>query len=132
IPRERIIGSSVALVYEDKGATAEIVHENGLDLFDDGPQKPVRIWSRVGLRPILAAGNSNGDLQMLRFCAHPSRPSLSLLVDHDDNQREYAYRAGAEDVMKRAGALKWTVISMKKDWNVVFAKSTDRMKHKAA
>ncbi len=33
----------------------------------DGPAKPVRIWSRVGRRPILAAGNSNGDIPMLRF-----------------------------------------------------------------
>ena len=38
-----------------------------LDFFDDGPEKPVRIWSRTGRRPLLAAGNSNGDVPMLRL-----------------------------------------------------------------
>jgi uncharacterized protein (TIGR03382 family) len=34
---------------------------------DDGPAKPVRIWSRIGRRPLLAFGNSNGDIPMLAF-----------------------------------------------------------------
>ena len=37
------------------------------EFFDDGPIKPVRIWGRTGRRPILAAGNSNGDIQMLQY-----------------------------------------------------------------
>ena len=44
------------------------------DVFDDGPVKPVRIWSRIGRRPILAAGNSNGDIPMLQYAARSSRP----------------------------------------------------------
>ena len=32
------------------------------DYFNDGPTKPLRIWSRIGRRPVLAAGNSNGDI----------------------------------------------------------------------
>ena len=38
-----------------------------MEFFDDGPTKPTRIWSRIGRRPILAGGNSNGDIPMLRF-----------------------------------------------------------------
>ncbi len=126
IPAERVIGSSVALGYRDDGDTAVIVHNPELDIFDDGPAKPVRIWSRVGRRPILAAGNSNGDIPMLHFCTHPSRPSLKLLLDHDDEQREYAYRAGAEESLDRAQRQGWTLVSMKNDWTTMFVAETER------
>ena len=73
------------------------------DVLDDGPEKPVRIWSRIGRRPILAAGNSNGDIPMLDFTQHEDKPSLRLLVLHDDDEREFAYTAGAEKALDRAG-----------------------------
>jgi hypothetical protein len=120
IPPDRVIGSTAALSYEDREAFATIVHDPALDVLDDGPEKPVRIWSRVGRRPILAGGNSNGDIPMLRFCAHPSRPSLALLLDHDDAEREFAYRAGAEQALERARRDGWTVVSMKNDWKTMF------------
>lgn len=121
IPCDRVIGSSVALEYRDTGDFAEIIHTPKLDLFDDGEAKPVRIWSRIGRRPILAAGNSNGDVPMLRFCQHPDRPSLSLLIDHDDDQREFLYREGAEAALREARFFGWTVVSVQNDWDVVFA-----------
>jgi phosphoglycolate phosphatase-like HAD superfamily hydrolase len=121
IPPECIIGSTVALEYRDTGSTAEIIHKPEADIFDDGPEKPVRIWSRIGQRPIFAAGNSNGDIQMLRFCAHPSRASMSLLVDHDDDEREFAYQTGAEKSFEVSRQHAWTVASIKSDWNIIFA-----------
>jgi hypothetical protein len=90
------------------------------DYFDDGPVKPVRIWSRVGRRPILAGGNSNGDLPMLRFAGGPARPGLRLLVLHDDPEREFDYVAGAEQALDEARAQGWTVVSVKHDWATVF------------
>jgi hypothetical protein len=68
----------------------------------------------------VAVGNSNGDIPMLRCAAHPSRPSLSLLVRHDDGDREFAYDAGAETSLEQAKSLGWTVVSMKNDWTTVF------------
>jgi phosphoglycolate phosphatase-like HAD superfamily hydrolase len=120
IPPERVIGSSVTLAYRFEANVAQIFHRPGLDLFDDGEQKPVRIWSRVGRRPIFAAGNSNGDIAMLRFCEQPSRPFFCLLLDHDDEKREYAYREGAEQALEIARKEGWSVASIKDDWNTVF------------
>ncbi len=120
VPPERVIGSSVALEFRDQLGVASIVHKSALELLDDGPAKPVRIWSRLGRRPILAAGNSNGDMPMLQFCSHPERPSLGLLLDHDDGEREYAYEAGAEESLRRARRDRWTIVSMKNDWKTVF------------
>jgi phosphoglycolate phosphatase-like HAD superfamily hydrolase len=56
IPPERVIGSTVALAYRDDGDVGNVIHKAELDIFDDGPAKPVRIWSRIGRRPIFAAG----------------------------------------------------------------------------
>ena len=77
----------------------------------------MRIWSRIGKRPVFAAGNSNGDIEML----HYAHPGLRLLVDHDDPEREFGYTAGAEKALEAAGAHGWTVISVKDDWKTVFA-----------
>jgi hypothetical protein len=83
----------------------------------------VRIWSRVGRRPILAGGNANGDIPMLHFARHPSRPSLSLLVRHDDAEREFAYQEGAEAALERAARDGWVVVSVRDDWARVFAEA---------
>jgi phosphoserine phosphatase len=121
IPSERVIGSSNGLRYLDDEHGGTVTYAAEPDVFDDGPIKPVRIWSRVGRRPILAAGNSNGDVPMLRYAGGRSRAALRLLVLHDDDEREYAYTAGAEDSLQRAKEEDWTVISVKNDWATVFA-----------
>ena len=66
IPPERVIGSALGLTYRDRRRAHELLYKAAMDFFDDGPEKPVRIWSRIGRRPILSVGNSNGDLPMLR------------------------------------------------------------------
>ena len=121
IPSERVIGSSNALRFVADDTGTSIVYQGQPDIFDDGDAKPVRIWSRIGRRPIVAVGNSNGDVPMLRFAAHPSRPSLSILVNHDDADREFAYQTGAEQALETAATSDWTVVSMKDDWTAVFA-----------
>ena len=120
VPRERVVGSSTSLAYEPDEGGGRIVRKPELDVLDDGPAKPVRIWSRVGRRPILAAGNSNGDLPMLRFAEQPGRPSLRLLVLHDDPEREFDYTAGAEQALEQARTNGWTVVSVKDHWITVF------------
>jgi hypothetical protein len=76
IPAERIIGSSTHLRYQDDETGGTIVYEATMDVFDDGPMKPVRIWSRIGRQPILAGGNSNGDIPMLQYTGGP-RPACA-------------------------------------------------------
>lgn len=122
IPPQRVIGSSNGLRFEDdERGKGEVFYVEQPDVFDDGPAKPVRIWSRVGRRPIIAVGNSNGDIPMLRFCSDAAHPSLRLLIDHDDESREFAYQAGAEDLLECARKAEWTVVSVKHDWKTVFA-----------
>jgi phosphoserine phosphatase len=120
IPRERVIGSASTLAYAADGRGGTITHKAEADYLDDGPEKPVRIWSRTGRRPLLAAGNSNGDVPMLQFTKHDDKPSLRLLILHDDGDREFDYTSGAEQALEQASSDDWTVVSIKHDWATVF------------
>lgn len=119
LPPERIIGSSNELRYVSDG-DGSIVYAAAPDMFDDGPAKPIRIWSRLGRRPLIAGGNSNGDIPMLEFAGTTARPPLRLLVLHDDPDREVAYVTGAEQALDRAKREAWTVVSMRDDWGTIF------------
>ena len=113
IPRERVVGSGFGTEYDD----GRIVYTSKLDSFDDGPQKPLHIWARTGRRPAIAVGNSNGDLEMLRFAGGDGRPALRLVLRHDDAEREVDDQGGADHVLG-AG---FTEISVRDDWATVFA-----------
>ena len=120
IPRERVIGSTVAYHCVETDDGIQIVQQPELDVIDDGPGKPLQIWSVTGRYPILAAGNANGDIQMLKMAQSSRRKHLNLLVHHDDDVREYAYTRGAEQALELASKHSWQVISMKSDWHEVF------------
>jgi hypothetical protein len=61
---------------------------------------------------------------MLDFAQRPDRPSLRLLVLHDDAEREFAYTSGAEKALAEASKGGWTVVSMKNDFATVFASTS--------
>ncbi|MGZ6589544.1 MAG: HAD family hydrolase [Solirubrobacteraceae bacterium] len=120
ISRERVVGSSTTLAYTSDERGGTITHTSTPDYLNDGPEKPIRIWGRTGRRPLLAAGNSNGDIPMLDFAQHEDKPFLRLLVLHDDAEREFAYTDGAEQALEQAGPAGWTTVSVRDDWVTVF------------
>lgn len=120
IPPQRVVGTTVALAYREEEGIGKLFHTEKLEVFDDGPNKVVRIWSRIGARPIFAAGNSNGDIQMLQFATQGPDTSLALLVTHDDDQRDIAYTAGAEKAVAAARERGWSLVSIRDDWANVF------------
>ena len=119
IPPERVIGSSLGLEYD--ATDGHVRYGTAVAFLDDALEKPVRIWSRIGRRPILAAGNSNGDVPMLRYVqGHPR--SLSLLIHHDDDtgRGDPPYDKGAEVALQAASEQDFTVVSVKRDWGAIF------------
>jgi phosphoserine phosphatase len=111
IPRERVIGSATTLEYRD----GELYRTAGVEQpIDDGPGKPVHIWTRTGRKPLLAGGNADGDVAMLETAR------FALLLHHDDAEREFAYDDGAERALAEAAEKSWTVVSMKDDFTTVF------------
>jgi len=111
LPPERVIGSATKIEYRD----GDLYRASGVEQpIDDGPGKPVHIWTRTGRKPLLAGGNADGDVAMLETAR------FALLVHHDDAEREFAYDEGAERALAAANAHGWTVISMKEDFKTVF------------
>jgi len=125
IPPEQVIGSSQVVRYELRDGQPTLIRLPKIDFVDDGPGKPVGIYRNIGRKPILAFGNSDGDLQMLQYTASSSGPHLALLVHHDDAAREFAYdrqsKVGKLDkAWDEAVADGWTVVSMKDDWQTIY------------
>jgi phosphoglycolate phosphatase-like HAD superfamily hydrolase len=125
IPPEQVIGSSIKAGYELRNGKPVIVKLPELDFIDDKAGKPVGIHQHIGRRPVFAAGNSDGDFQMLEWTTAGAGARFGLLVHHDDAEREWAYDrqshvgrlARGLDEGPRRG---WTIVSMKNDWNRVF------------
>ncbi|MBY4947988.1 haloacid dehalogenase-like hydrolase [Cupriavidus respiraculi] len=125
IPPEQVIGSSQGIRYAVRDGKPVLMREPKVDFIDDGPGKPVGIYRHIGRRPILAVGNSDGDLQMLEYTTGGTGPRLGVLVHHDDAEREFAYdRQSAvgklDKALDAARAKGWTVISMKRDWSRIY------------
>ena len=117
----RLVSHSRSLILRTATLAALCVFQQAeLDVIDDGPGKPIQIWNVIGRRPILAAGNSNGDLPMLAFAGGASLPALRLLVVHDDADREFEYVAGAEKIISAVQTHGWTAVSIQRDWQKVF------------
>lgn len=125
IPPEQVLGSSGDLEFSMRNGEPTLFKTAGIDFVDDGADKPVGIYRFIGRRPLLAFGNSDGDLQMLQYTAPGDRNALGGIVHHTDAEREDAYDAdshvgrlvvGLEEAPERG----WVVVNMKDDWNKIF------------
>ncbi len=125
LPPYRVIGSVGETEFRLGPAGPELVKGDVVQVINDGPQKPSSIHRHVGQRPIVAAGNTDGDLAMLQWAAGGPGRTLQLVVHHTDGDREYAYDrdpilgSGTDGVRAAAADQKWTVIDMAVDWSVV-------------
>jgi len=125
IPPEQVIGSSGRTKYEILDGKPAIVRLPEINFVDDKAGKPVGIQMRLGRRPVMAIGNSDGDFQMLEWTTSGSGARFGMIVHHDDAGREWAYDRQAatgrlDRALTEAPTRGWIVVSMKDDWRVVF------------
>ena len=123
-----IIGSAVEVSFERRDGRVVLARTAAIaGSPNEGPPKVVNIHAHIGRRPIVAVGNSAGDREMLEFAHTGAHPSLCVVVNHDDAEREYAYSGealtnpDAEPILTTARRFGWTVVSMRDDWSRVFA-----------
>jgi phosphoglycolate phosphatase-like HAD superfamily hydrolase len=125
IPPEQVVGSSGVVRFELRDGKPTLIKLSKVDFIDDGPGKPVGINRFIGRRPLMAFGNSDGDLQMLQWTTAGAGPRFGLVVHHTDAEREYAYdrdsNVGRLDKAWDEAELRgWTVVDMKNDWRMIF------------
>jgi uncharacterized lipoprotein YbaY/phosphoglycolate phosphatase-like HAD superfamily hydrolase len=130
IPPEQVVGSSVAAKFEMRDGVPTIIKQPQDMFVDDKEGKPVGIYQHIGRRPIFAAGNSDGDLQMLQYTttardSGDNTPRFGLIVHHTDADREWAYDREShigklDKALDEAASRGWTVVSMKDDWKTIF------------
>jgi phosphoserine phosphatase len=132
VPIEQVVGTAGGTKYGyGKDGKPFLTKEPKLLLNDNNAGKPEGIHLMIGRRPRAAFGNSTGDRQMLEYTKAGAGARLSMILLHDDAQREYAYgpaeglpgtKVGTftqalYDEAKKDG---WLVVSMKNDWKRIF------------
>jgi phosphoglycolate phosphatase-like HAD superfamily hydrolase len=125
IPPDQIVGSSIVTKFERRDSRPTLFRLPEVNFVDDGPGKPVGINQHIGLRPIAAFGNSDGDLQMLQWTTEAGGRRLGVVVHHTDAEREYAYDRNSkvghlDKALDAASVDRWTVVDMKRDWKTIF------------
>ena len=108
-----------------RGDSPVLVKEPKSEFINDGPGKPVGINRFIGRRPLMAVGNSDGDLQMLQWTTAGNGPRFGLIVHHTDDHREAAYdrqsHVGKLDkALDQAHERRWIIVDMKSDWKTIF------------
>ena len=132
---DRVLGTQASYDFvRDADGRAGLIRNADLVAADanEGAAKVINIQRAIGRRPIFAAGNSPGDAEMLDYAMAADRPTLALLVDHDDAEREYAYESEAAtfettgSFLDTAAARGWTIASIRNDWAAVFPTDQQR------
>jgi phosphoserine phosphatase len=125
IPKDQVVGSSIQTEYDYNNGKPIIKRLAKIDLIDDKEGKPIGINRYIGRKPVFAAGNSDGDLQMLRWTDANPLTSFQLYIHHTDSLREWAYdrdsHIGKFDIgLDEAIEKGWTVIDMQTDWKIIY------------
>ncbi|MCO5063915.1 MAG: haloacid dehalogenase-like hydrolase [Rhizobiaceae bacterium] len=126
VPSDQVIGSSIKTKFTMRDGVPTLFRLPEVNFVNDGPGKPVGINEHIGMRPIAAFGNSDGDLEMLQWTTMGAGPSFGLIVHHTDAEREYAYDRQSsfghlDKALEAASVNHWTVVDMQKDWKIIFS-----------
>jgi haloacid dehalogenase-like hydrolase len=128
VPPELVVGTLIKYEFSRQAdGQPLLLRTNSIEgSANEGAAKVTGIQTQLGRQPILGGGNSGGDREMLEWSCAGDGPRMALLVDHDDEEREFAYVGKAqsfvepEPVIDVAQRLGWTIVSMKNDWETVF------------
>ncbi len=126
IPPQQVIGSAGKASYQVIDGIPQITKDAGIFFVDDKDGKPLGIHRKIGRRPVFAAGNSDGDLEMLQWTTTGQGPRFGMIVHHDDAEREWAYDRDSDvgrldKALDMAGPAGWLLVSMKDDWAKIYA-----------
>jgi phosphoserine phosphatase len=120
IPIDQVVGTEIGLRYKVTGGKSFVVPDSKVTSFENGLLKPVNIERHIGRRPLIAVGNGKSDIETLAYTSDRHGTSLCIVISHDDAGREFEYRA--DEVLKPAEERGWLIVSIKRDWKLIFSK----------
>ncbi|MET0089600.1 MAG: HAD family hydrolase [Candidatus Thiodiazotropha sp.] len=125
VPPEQVIGSSIKVEYRMTDSGPVLMRLPEINFIDDKAGKPVGIHQFIGKVPVFAAGNSDGDMQMLEWTSAGKGPRFGLIVHHTDAKREWAYdrktHVGKLDkALDKAESAGWVLVDMMRDWKMIY------------
>ena len=119
---ENVIGSFAMNTFKQVDGSWKVVKDDKNLFMNDKDTKPAAIEQRIGRIPIFVAGNirSGGDIGQLTYSMTNALPNFQLLINHDDDKREFAYaeKNNASLIAAKDGG--WHVVSMRNDWLKIF------------
>ncbi|MCX7301484.1 MAG: HAD family hydrolase [Rhodobacterales bacterium] len=126
IPPQNVVGSYLDYDYAVVDGAPTVSQGADIAFIDDKAGKPEGIMRHIGLRPIFASGNSDGDFDMLQWSTAGEGPRLGVLLHHTDGVREFAYDRDSHIGRLNRGldegpGLGWVIIDMANDWNRIYA-----------
>ena len=143
LPPRQIIGTDYVLVASAQagrdglhftyGTNDALVLGGGLLVKNLQMNKVSVIAREIGVRPVLAFGNSFSDASMLNYALqNKKRRSLAFMLLCDDMEREYGNSAKAEKMRAACDANGWIPISMRDDWSTIYGPGVVRKPRPAA
>lgn len=139
LPSNQIIGSDVKIYAKNQGTTDGLNYDYKHDDYlvrgefvikDLKMNKVAAIYREIGKQPVLAFGNSGGDLSMINYTVYGNKyKSAGFFVLCDDTEREFGKPARAEKDKKLAENNGWTSISMRDDWKTIYGDNVKIIKN---
>ncbi|MFD0981323.1 HAD family hydrolase [Tropicimonas aquimaris] len=125
IPPSQVVGSQGNTSYQVVDGVPVLQKDGGISFIDDKEGKPVGIIRHIGQRPIFAAGNSDGDFQMLEYTMAGEGARFGMLVHHTDGEREFAYDRDSHVGQLNRGLDEgpdrgWLIVDMANDWKTIW------------
>jgi len=126
IPPFQVMGSSVKVKYTMQQDLPVLLKLPQLNFANDKQGKPEGTHQYIGKRPVFAAGNSDGDFEMLKWTTSVnSYPGFGLLIHYTDAKREWSYDSASHvgqlrRGLQEAGKYCWVVADMQQDWKVIY------------
>ncbi|MBY6209050.1 MULTISPECIES: HAD family hydrolase [Halomonas] len=128
IDPQNVIGSTTNTEVSDENGDLVISKTPGIGWYNDGNSKIIAIDRHIGQRPIIAGGNSDGDVPMMIWTTQGDGPRLGIMIHHTDSEREASYDrdsaiGGLDQGLKEAADREWALVDMANDWRVIYPSS---------
>lgn len=124
--RSHLIGTrqQMAPVYFPDEKTEFILQPSIWEPNNNNNGKALNIYSIVGKTPVFAFGNTTGDFGMFHLTSTNPLPNISFLLNHDDEEREYAYEPwhgkGMPAWRDTMAVHNWNIVNMSTNFKTVF------------